>query len=76
MKSYCVKPKKKETECTQPSGYKKEKNERAMFWCICAECGIKKTRFVSNTMNFYLKGNNIFDRYNPSKIEATLTMQY
>ena len=48
MKSSCVKQK-KETECTQPSGYKTAKNGRAMFWCNCAECGIKKTRFVSNT---------------------------
>ena len=48
MKSYCVNQK-KETECIQPSGYKTAKNGRAMFWCTCAECGIKKTRFVSKT---------------------------
>ena len=41
MKSYCVKQN-KETECTQTSGYKTAKNGRAMFWCTCAECGIKK----------------------------------
>ena len=46
MKSYCVKQK-KETECIQPSGYMTAKNGRVMFWCTCAECGIKKTRFVS-----------------------------
>ena len=51
MKSYCVKQKKKETECVKPSGYKKAKNERLMFWCTCAECGIKKTRFVKNQGN-------------------------
>ena len=49
MKSYCVKQK-QVTECTQPSGYKTAINGRAMFWCTCADCGIKKkTRFVSNT---------------------------
>ena len=48
MKSYYVKQKKK-TECIQPSGYKTAKNRRAMFWSTCAECGINKTRFVSNT---------------------------
>ena len=46
MKSYCVKEK-KQTECVEPSGYKTAKNGRLMFWCTCASCGIKKTRFVS-----------------------------
>ena len=46
MKSYCVKQK-KETECVEPSGYMTAKNGRAMLWCTCAECGIKKKRFVS-----------------------------
>ena len=45
MKSYCVKQK-KQTECSQPSGYKTAKNGRTMFWCTCAERGIRKTRFV------------------------------
>ena len=40
VKSYCVKQK-KETECVEPSGYKTAKNGRLMFWCSCAECGIK-----------------------------------
>ena len=48
MKSYCVKQK-KETECIQPSSYMIAKNGRLMFWCTCAECGIKKKRFVSIT---------------------------
>ena len=46
MKSYCVKEK-KQTDCVEPSGYKTAKNGRLMFWCTCASCGIKKTRFVS-----------------------------
>ncbi|CAH3142681.1 unnamed protein product, partial [Porites lobata] len=40
VKSYCVKQK-KQTECVEPSGYKTAKNGRLMFWCTCAECGIK-----------------------------------
>ena len=45
MKSYCVKQK-KVTEYTEPSGYKTTKNGRLMFFCTCAEWGIKKTKFV------------------------------
>ena len=45
METYCVKEKKK-TACVEPSGYKTAKNGRKMFWCTCASCGIKKTRFV------------------------------
>ena len=40
VKSYCVKQK-KQTACVEPSGYKTAKNGRLMFWCTCAECGIK-----------------------------------
>ena len=47
MRSYCVKQK-KGTECTEPSGYKTAKNGRLMFFCTCAECGIKKTKFVKS----------------------------
>ena len=50
MKSYCVKQK-KVTECTEPSGYKTTKNGRLMFFCTCAECGIKKTKFVKKQGN-------------------------
>ena len=46
MKSYCVKQKK--TECVEPSGYKKAKNGRLIYFCKCTECGIMKTRFVKN----------------------------
>ena len=45
VKSYCVKQK-KQTECVEPSGYKTAKNGRLMLWCTCAECGIKKFKFV------------------------------
>ena len=41
VKSCCVKQK-KQTECVEPSGYKQTKNGRLMFFCTCAECGIKK----------------------------------
>ena len=47
MRSYCVKQK-KQTECVEPSGYKKAKNGRLIYFCKCAECGIMKTRFVKN----------------------------
>ena len=50
VKSYCVKQK-KQTECVEPSGYKKTKNSRLMFFCKCAECGITKTKFVKNKGN-------------------------
>ena len=40
VKSYCVKQNKR-TECVEPSGCKTAKNGRLMFWCTCAECGIK-----------------------------------
>ena len=42
---YCVKQKKK-TANAEPSSFTTTKNGRLMFWCTCAECGIKKTRFV------------------------------
>ena len=45
MKSYCVKEK-KQTECVEPSGFQTAKNGRKMWFCHCASCGIKKTRFV------------------------------
>ena len=45
VKSYCVKQK-KQTECVEPSGYFQTKKNRLMFFCTCAECGIKKTKFA------------------------------
>ena len=42
--SYCVKQK-KQTECVEPSGYKTARNGRHVL-CTCAECGIKKFKFV------------------------------
>ena len=50
MKSYCVKDK-KITQCIEPSGYKKAKNGRLMFFFTCAECGITKTKLVKNKGN-------------------------
>ena len=47
MKSYCVKQK-KFTECIEPSGYKKSRNGKFMFYCKCEECGIMKYKFVKN----------------------------
>ena len=45
--TYCVKQK-KFTECIEPSGYKKSKNDKLMFYCKCKECGIMKYKFVKN----------------------------
>ena len=45
MKSFCVKEK-KQTECVELSGTFLAKNGRKMWFCHCASCGIKKTRFV------------------------------
>ena len=47
MRIYCLKQK-KVTECIKPMGYKTAKNVRLMHFCNCAECGIKKTRFIKN----------------------------
>ena len=52
VKSYCVKQKKKQTECVPGSEqYVKAKNGRTMMKCTCAECGITKTKFVKNTQS-------------------------
>ena len=51
MKSYCVKQK-KVTECVPGSErYVKAKNGRMMMKCVCAECGITKTKFVKQAGN-------------------------
>ena len=51
VKSYCVKQKKK-TECVPGSGrLVKANNGRMMMKCICAACGITKTKFVKQTGN-------------------------
>ena len=51
MKSYCVKQK-KTTECVSGSEtYVRAKNGRIMLKCICAECGITKTKFVKQQGN-------------------------
>ena len=51
VKSYCVKQKKK-TEYVPGSGrLVKANNGRMMMKCICAECGITKTKFVKQTGN-------------------------
>lgn len=57
MTSYCVKQK-KQTECV--SGSEKivtAKNGRKMMQCICAECGITKTKFIKGNK----KGGDLFD---------------
>ena len=53
VKSYCIKQR-KQTECIDPSGYKKSKNNRLMYFCTCAECFITKTKFVKSK-----KGGNV-----------------
>ena len=51
VKSFCVKQK-KVTECVPGSErYEKAKNGRLMLKCICAECGITKTKFVKQAGN-------------------------
>ena len=60
VKSYCIKQK-KETECIEPSGYKKAKNGRLMFYCTCAECGIKKPDSLNQKTKFAPTGWGRFD---------------
>ena len=51
VKSYCIKQK-KQTDCVPGSGrLVKANNGRMMMKCICAECGITKTKFVKQTGN-------------------------
>ena len=51
MRSFCVKQK-RVTECVPGSErYEKAKNGRLMLKCICAECGITKTKFVKQAGN-------------------------
>ena len=51
VKSFCVKQK-KVTGCVPGSErYEKAKNGRLMLKCICAECGITKTKFVKQAGN-------------------------
>lgn len=46
VKSYCVKQK-KQTECVPGSErYDRTKSGLLMLKCICAECGITKSKFV------------------------------
>ena len=40
---------KKFTECIEPRGYKKSKNDKLMFYCKCKECGIMKYKFVKTS---------------------------
>ena len=44
-KTYCVFDE-RETPCTEPNGYQKDKRGRMQFYCTCAVCGIKKVRYV------------------------------
>ena len=43
--SYCIKDK-RETPCTEPSGFQTDKRGRKQFFCHCSVCGIKKVRYV------------------------------
>ena len=59
VKSYCVKQK-KQTECIPGSEkFVKTKNGRLMMKCQCVECGITKTRFVSNKRTGHGVGQTI-----------------
>ena len=62
-KSYCVKQK-KQTLCVEPSGYKTTRNNRLMHFCTCAECGIKKTRFIKSQ-----KGGALARKRGPTAVD-------
>ena len=65
--SYCVKQK-KQTNCVPGSEqYERTKNNRLMLKCICSECGITKTKFVSQKSQ---KGGGLIDflkHFNPKE---------
>ena len=67
MKSYCVKQR-KVTDCV-PGSERQElaKNGRMMLKCVCAECGITKTKFVKSTTG--RKGGALFDVHNSHSLE-------
>ena len=51
VKSYCIKQK-KVTKCVPGSKrFEMTKNGQTMLKCICAECGITKTKFVKSQGN-------------------------
>ena len=51
VKSYCVKQKKQTDRVPGSGRLVKANNGRMMMKCICAECGITKTKFVKQTGN-------------------------
>ena len=68
MKSYCVKQK-KVTDCVSGSERQElAKNGRMMLKCVCAECGITKTKFVKNTTP-PVEGGSLFDITNSHSLE-------
>ena len=68
MKSYCVKQKKL-TDCVSGSERQElAKNGRMMLKCVCAECGITKTKFVKNTTS-PAEGGSLFDITNSHSLE-------
>ena len=51
VKSYCVKEK-RVTECLPgKERFVRAKNGRMMMKCVCASCGITKTKFVKQAGN-------------------------
>ena len=66
VQSYCVKQK-KQTECFEPSGIFKTKNGRIMFFCTCSECGIKKTKIISQ------KGTGIMGTVDDTALDLAIT---
>lgn len=63
MRSYCVKQK-KITDCVNGSErFEPTKNGKMMLKCICAECGITKSKFVKNK-----SGGSLFDVGNSHSI--------
>ena len=68
MKSYCVKQK-KVTDCVSGSERQElAKNGRMMLKCVCAECGITKTKFISSK-GASREGGALFDVHNSHSLE-------
>ena len=68
MKSYCVKQK-KVTDCVSGSERQElAKNGRMMLKCVCAECGITKTKFISSK-GASREGGALFDITNSHSLD-------
>ena len=74
VKSYCVKQR-KQTDCVAGSErHERAKNNRLMLKCVCAECGITKTRFVSEKTGggFFDGLGRFLSHFDPSKTKDSV----